>query len=379
MRRIPATPHRTSALIALLALSLAGATGCAHRSDRPAADMTTETYPHSIILLIGDGMGLSHVTASQVAEGYLNLERFRIGGFCTTHADDALVTDSAASGTALATGHKSYCGAISVDTSRRPIKTSFEYAEERGKATGLAVTCAITHATPAVFVSHVDDRGKYFDIAEQIAFGETDVLFGGGWAYFVPKSEPGGARTDGRNLIAELERRMPVVRTPAEFRALGDVAEAAGFFTPEHPGVAATRDPDLAELTAKAIEILSRDEDGFFLMVEGSQIDWAGHENDQEYLLAEMRDFDDAVGVALDFAERDERTLVLVTADHECGGFALTGGSMEKGTVASRFATDSHTATMVPVFAFGPGAEVFGGIRDNTFLGRTFINYVDSP
>jgi len=176
-----------------------------------------------------------------------------------------------------------------------------------------------------------------------------------------------------------LERRMPVVRTPAEFRALGDVAGAAGFFTPEHPGVAATRDPDLAELAAKAIEILSRDEDGFFLMVEGSQIDWAGHENDQAYLLAEMRDFDDAVGVALDFAERDGRTLVLVTADHECGGFALTGGSMEKGAVSSRFATDSHTATMVPVFAFGPGAEAFGGIRDNTFLGRTFIDYVDSP
>jgi alkaline phosphatase len=133
----------------------------------------------------------------------------------------------------------------------------------------------------------------------------------------------------------------------------------------------------LADLTKKAIEILAKEDDGFFLMVEGSQIDWAGHENLQDYLIGETVDFDDAVGVGLDFAEKDGETLVIVTSDHECGGFAVHDGSMgEKKVTKSGFTCDEHTASMVPVFAYGPGSKAFGGIIDNTDIGKLMIRYV---
>jgi alkaline phosphatase len=333
--------------------------------------------PRSVILFIGDGMGVSDVTAGKIAGGSLNLERFKVMGLVTTYSQDALVTDSAAAATALATGYKTYNGAISVSPEKKPLKTLFEYAEEEGKTTGLVVCCAVTHATPAAFVAHVDDRGKYDAIAEQIAESGVDVLFGGGLGYFIPKSAEGGNRGDEKDLMPILEGRMKVVLTPEEFAALDGTAPAAGLFAGNHPPRAGERAPGLADLTEKAIEILSKNERGFCLMVEGSQIDWAGHNNDQNYLIAEMLGFDGAVGVGLDFAERDGRTLVLVTADHETGGFAVHDGSVVERTVTeSGFTTKGHTACMVPLFAYGPGSSAFGGISDNTDVGRMMIEYV---
>jgi len=350
---------RTLALVALLlAVWLTGCRG-------------GESGPRNVVLMIGDGMGITHVTAAKVAFGELHMERMPVAGLCMTHAADALVTDSAASGTALATGKKTYNGAVSVDPeSRAPIETVAEEAEALGMATGLVVTCSVVHATPAVFVAHVDDRGKYIEIAEQIAESGLEVLFGGGSTYFLPDWVPGGSRRDGEDLVDRMRQRMAVALTESEFRELGDVDAAAALLWPEHPPTVADRSVSLAELTRKALEILSRDPDGFFLMVEGAQIDWAGHENMQDWLVNETRDFDDAVGVALDFAEDDGGTLVVVTADHECGGFALVGGSVDEGRVESRFASVHHTAAMVPVLATGPGSERFGGIKDNTEIGE---------
>jgi alkaline phosphatase len=287
------------------------------------------------------------------------------------------VTDSAASGTAYATGHKTRNGAISVAPSGEPLKTVLEYAEERGMATGLVATCSITHATPAVFASHVESRDNYLEIAHQMAASGADVLFGGGWSYFLPASEPGGARRDGLNLLEELRTRMPVALSVEEFRALPEIDAAAALFTPEHPPTADVREPGLAELTERALEILSRDADGFFLMIEGSQIDWAGHENEHDWLMAEMADFDEAVGVVMDFAERDGSTLVVVTSDHETGAYAVLDGSLEKHRVTRpSFGSGDHSAAMVPVFAYGPGSASLGGIADNTELGRTLIELV---
>ncbi|MCK4409934.1 MAG: alkaline phosphatase, partial [Candidatus Eisenbacteria sp.] len=257
--------------------------GCAFTNSDAhsvAAGMATASAtPHNIILLIGDGMGVSHVTAAKIELGTLHMERLTAGGFVTTFASNRLVTDSAASGTAFATGHKSYNGAISVSPDKEPLKTVLEYAEERGLATGLVVTCSITHATPAVFAAHVDNRRKDKEIARQIASSGVDVLFGGGWSFFLPNSEPGGARTDGLNLLDELRERMPVALSAEEFRNLPEANAAAALFYPGHPPTVASREPSLAEMTGRALEILSRDEDGFFVMIEGSQIDWAGHEN----------------------------------------------------------------------------------------------------
>ncbi len=339
---------------------------------RPAGDV-----PANIVFLIGDGMGVGQVTAAMIEYGSLHMERLPVGGLLTTFASNRLVTDSAASGTAFATGHKTYNGAISVSPDKEPLKTVLEYAEEQGMATGLVATCSITHATPAVFAAHVDSRQNEKEIARQMTASGVDVLFGGGWSFFLPNSEPGGARTDGVNLLDELRERMPVALSVEEFRKLPDTDAAAALFYPGHPPSVAYREPSLAEMTDRALEILSRDEDGFFVMIEGSQIDWAGHENDHDWLMDEMADFDEAVGVVMDFAETDGRTLVIVTADHETGAYSVLDGSLERNVVTRPdFGSGDHSAAMVPVLAYGPGSAAFGGMQDNTALGRTLIGYV---
>lgn len=333
--------------------------------------------PDNVILMIGDGMGVSQVTAARIELGPLHMERLPVGGFATTFASNRLVTDSAASGTAMATGHKSYNGAISVSPDKEPLKTVLEYAEERGMATGLVATCSVTHATPAVFAAHVDSRKKDEEIALQMAESGVDVLFGGGSSFFLPDTEPGGARKDGRDLLEELQRRMPVALTVEEFRSIEDTEAACALFYSGHPPTIETREPTLSEMTDRALDILSQDEQGFFVMIEGSQIDWAGHENDQEWLMGEMADFDAAVGVVMDFAERDGNTLVIVTADHETGAYAVLDGSLERQDVTRpHFGSDNHSATMVPVLAYGPGSAALGGIVDNTRIGSLMIEYV---
>jgi len=362
--------RRSIRALVLIALLAAAVVGCAHVPLRQGAP------PTNIILMIGDGMGVSHVTAAKIEGGSLNMERLPVGGFVTTHADGSLVTDSAASGTAFATGEKTYNGAISVSSSHEPLATVLERAEERGMATGLVVTCSVTHATPAVFAAHVGDRSMDSAIAKQMASSGVDVLFGGGRSFFLPK-EQSGARDDREDLLKALRRRMPVALSASEFRKLGEVDAAAALLASEHPPPVGTRDPPLSELTEKALEILSRDEDGFFLMVEGSQIDWAGHENDHEWLVAETLDFDRAVGIVMDFAEEHGRTLVIVTADHETGGYAVLDGSIKRQVVSRvHFGSDNHTAAMVPLLAYGPASESFGGILDNTEVGRALIGLV---
>ena len=373
--------HLTALVVGAMTAGAVLLSGCAfisvNTTTTAVRDRQTPEFPANIILLIGDGMGVGHVTAAKIELETLHMERLTAGGLVTTFASNRLVTDSAASGTAFATGHKSYNGAISVSPDHEPLKTVLEYAEERGMATGLVVTCSITHATPAVFAAHVDSRQKDKEIARQIVSSGVDVLFGGGWSFFLPNTEPGGARTDDLNLLDELRERMPVALSVDEFRGLPDTDAAAALFYPGHPPTVADREPSLAELTDRALEILSRDSDGFFVMIEGSQIDWAGHENDHGWMMDEMADFDEAVGVVMDFAETDGRTLVIVTADHETGAYSVLDGSLERHEVTRPdFGSGDHSAAMVPLLAYGPGSAAFGGMQDNTDLGRTLIRYV---
>ncbi|MFH1974537.1 MAG: alkaline phosphatase [Pseudomonadota bacterium] len=341
------------------------------------ADATEIATPKNIILFIGDGMGVSQITAAKIVKGNLNIDRFKVVGLLTTHSHNDLVTDSAAAGTALATGYKTYNGAISVSQDKKPLKTIVEYAEDRQKATGIVVSCSVTDATPATFVAHVDSRKKYSLIAEHITKSGIDVLLGGGLCYFLPKSTDGSKRDDEKDLIAELEKRMKVIRSEKDFQDLGDVDSVAGFFATKHPARANERKPSLSELTRKAIDILSKNKSGFFLMVEGSQIDLAGHKNNQDDIISEMIDFDDAVGAGLDFAEKNQQTIVIVTADHETGGFAIHNGYIkDKKITESAFTCKNHTAVMVPIFAHGPGSSAFAGIGDNTVVGKTLIQYL---
>ncbi len=335
-------------------------------------------FPKNIIFFIGDGMGLSQITAARIVNGYLNLEKLPVTGLQTTWSNNDLLTDSAASGTALATGYKTNNGVIAQTPEGQPLKTLFEYAKEHNKATGLVVSSSVTHATPAVFVSHTDSRKNQLDIARQIAEGDIDVILGGGLGYFISHSQPGSFRDDERDLLAQLKQKMPVVLTAQQFQKTANVKRLAGLFARKNlPKASDNRQPSLTQMTAKALQILAQNPEGFVLMVEGSQIDWGGHQNNQSYMLSELIDFDSAVGVALEFIRNHSQTLMLVTADHETGGYALNNGSLKNKTITEgKFTTTHHTAVMVPVFAAGAGSQAFSGMMDDTDIGRKLIEYV---
>jgi alkaline phosphatase len=316
----------------------------------------------NIVLLIGDGMGTAQVYAGLTAnKGALFLQNCPYAGFAKTYSADKLITDSAAGGTALSTGKKTNNGAIGVDANKVPQKTILELAEEKGRSTGLVATCDITHATPASFIAHQESRGMAEEIAADFLKTDIDCFIGGGLDRFTK-------RKDGRNLVAELETKGYRILTEGDaLQHQSSDDRIAALLAPGHlPPAALGRGDYLERATGVALELLSKNKEGFFLMIEGSQIDWGGHDNNTSYVTTEMLDFDKAIGRVLQFAAEDKNTLVVITADHETGGFSVNGGSFEEGTVKGGFTTGGHTAVMVPVFAFGPGAEHFSGIMDNT-------------
>lgn len=324
--------------------------------------------PKNVILMIGDGMGTSQVFAGITANGgHLFLDNFKHVGFSRTQSASHYITDSAAGGTALSTGQKTYNGAIGVNTDTVAIKTILEMAEEKGLATGLVSTSAITHATPASFIAHQGARGSYEDIAADFLKTDIDVFIGGGYKHFA-------VRKDGRDLTGELKQKgYQVLRSMDEIAKVKS-GKLAGLTADEHNEIFSKRKMSLPQSSETAINILAQNKKGFFIMIEGSQIDWGGHQNHTGYVVGEMLDFDQTIGKALEFAANDKETLIIVTADHETGGMALTGGDMKKGMVKGGFPTGDHTATMVPVFAYGPGAENFTGIMENTDIAKKIMS-----
>ena len=288
--------------------------------------------PTNVILLIPDGYGPASVT---MARDYL---RWRDGttelaydslhiGSIRTFSSSSRITDSAAGGTALATGKKTYNGAISVDTSEQAVATLLEGAERSGMATGLVATSRITHATPAVFSAHVPDRGQENRIARQQLNQDIEVMLGGGRRHFLPQSAEGSARDGNRNLLSTArDRGYTVVESADELTQVGD-GPLLGLFSNSHMAYElnrkGTNQPSLDTMTEAAINRLSTEEDGYFLMVEGSRIDHAGHGNDAASHLHDILAFNEAVKTALDAAKDDENTLVLVVSDHETGGLTL--------------------------------------------------------
>ncbi len=328
--------------------------------------------PKNIILLIGDGMGVSQVFAGLTAnKGQLFLDNCINIGFSKTQSADNYITDSAAGGTALSAGVKTYNGAIGVDINKEPVKTIIEEAEEKGLATGLVSTSAITHATPASFIAHQESRNMYEEIAADFLQTDIDVFIGGGIDHF-------SKRQDGRNLMLELEQNGYQVSTDLSDIKKVKKGKLAGLTAEVHMGRMAERGEMLPIATETALKILDNNEKGFFLMIEGSQIDWGGHAGSTIYVVEDMLDFDRVIGQTIEFAAKDGETLVIVTADHETGGMALTGGSMNDGIVKAAFPTPGHTAVMVPVFAYGPGAEEFRGIMENTDIHAKMKNLLFS-
>lgn len=327
-------------------------------------------HPKNIILLIGDGMGITQVYATMLAtNAKLNIERCTNSAVVKTKSADNDVTDSAAGGTAIATGTKTNNGYIGVDTNFRPLKSILKYAEDNGLSTGMVATCDITHATPASFIANVENRNQANEIARQFLRTDIDVFIGGGYKTFAE-------RADNQNLVDSLKAdSYSVITHVDELERAPKRGKLAGLLYPGHaPRILQGRGDMLSQSVEVAINILDNNRQGFFLMVEGSQIDWGGHDNDINYVTTELLDFDKAVGLALDFAQKNRETLVIVTADHETGGLTLVANEILRGGLTTQFSTSNHTASPVPLFAFGPGAERFKGIIDNTDIFRIMMS-----
>jgi alkaline phosphatase len=304
---------------------------------------TAKAQSQNLIVLIGDGMGPAQISAARYFQQYtkgvnhLNLDPYYVGQ-ATTYADrgedggqmvSGIVTDSASAGTAFATGHKTYNAGISVSNEdvSKPFASIIEAAENSGKATGLVTTARITHATPAVYASHVRNRDNESAIASQYLESGVDVLLGGGKQFFVTKDEK-GKRTD-KNLLPDFKAKgYTVVENTSALNALTSKnTKVLGLFGSSHIAYVPDRTadiPSLAAMTSKALSILSTDKDGFVMMIEGGRIDHAGHANDLPTLVQEALDFDAAFKTAIEFAKKNGNTSVVVTADHETGGLSLS-------------------------------------------------------
>jgi alkaline phosphatase len=316
--------------------------------------------PKNIILLIGDGMGLSQVSVSfYFNESESNFNRFTNIGLIKTSSSAQLITDSAAGATAFASGIKSYNGAIGVNPKTESVPTIVELISKDNYATGVISTSSVVHATPAAFYAHVIKRRMYEDIAQNLADSEVDFIAGGGSKFF-------NERADGKDLYKSFASRGFDIHTESLPETVSEKKQLIILAENGMPKMIEGRGDFLPRSTNLGIEYLSKNKDGFFLVVEGSQIDWGGHDNNADYLVGEQLDFDTTIGVALDFAKKNGETLVIVTADHETGGLTLAADGNDYNKIAPSFSTGGHSATLIPVFAYGPGASTFNGIYENT-------------
>ena len=328
----------------------------------------------NIIYLIGDGMGLASVSMMQLENHYepTIFDQAENIALQKTYSLDNRVTDSAASGTALATGHKTNNTMLGQLPDGTPVESLTTLAAKQGKATGIVVTTYLQHATPAAFYSHVASRHEYTKISEQLLESDLDIAIGGGMAFFEE-------RYDGSD---KAEKAI----ADSGFR-LYESLEAAAEATDERQLVLIAdkeieeRKGYLAKATTVALNRLSTDPEGFVLMVEGSLIDGMGHGNNAKAQQGEMQDFMEAIEVAVEYARNTPGTLVVVTADHETGGLSIVSGNsdfnLSEQGVEYRWTTYGHSGTMIPIYLYGTGAEQINGIMENAELGAKLKSMIN--
>lgn len=331
----------------------------------------------NVIYMIGDGMGLAQVSMLQIENEFAPTAFDRAQGVAliTTRSANNRVTDSAAAGTALASGYKTNNAMLGQLPDGTPVSSMMTLAQEKGMATGIVVTCYLQHATPAAFYAHVADRGDSESITEDLLQSGVDVLLGGGRKWLIKKGADSLDYFD-----AFRSRGYRVVESLSDAEQIHG-GRLLGVMAAEHLPRVASRGDYLPQATKKALEILTANTEsrqmGFMLMVEGSLIDYGGHENNRDQVLAEIRDFDRAVTEAMDFADRTPGTLVVVCADHETGGFTIPSRNADftrsESGVGYAFSTKGHTGTMVPVYLYGAGADKIVGVMDNTDLARRIM------
>ncbi|MDY5970032.1 MAG: alkaline phosphatase [Bacteroidales bacterium] len=326
----------------------------------------------NVIFVVGDGTGVAQVYASVTQAGEKSaFLRFPVSGFSRTYCLDRYSTDSGAGGTALVCGHKVNYHAVGEAPDGTDYPSFLVLANQQlGKSSGFVVTSSVLDATPASTYAHVPDRKMKEDISLQMARCPHQVMIGGDYGHFLPSR-----RKDDKSPIDTLRARGYEVTFSLDSMLSSKSDRLCLLFgKDEYPPSAKKRNGLLCKGVVKAIEVLDKNPNGFTLLVEGSQIDWACHNNDKNYMMEELADFDKVLNTILDWAEKDGNTLVVVTADHETGGLTLPDGDLERGTVTARYTTLNHTGVMVPVFAYGPGSERFTGIMQNTDIFHKIMN-----
>ena len=352
----------------------------------------------NIILLIADGMSLSQITAYRMMKGSLNerisMDNFPYSGIVLTHSYNAAVTDSASSATAYSTGFKTNNGVLGLDKDLNVLENLTETIDKFGFVSSLISTSEVTHATPAAFASHVDLRWKTDIISSQMIDSKVATILGGGRYFFIPEEE-GGKREDGINLLNEINQSHILLTQKNDLSNISGSLnkQVLGLFADEHLRDEDKKDnhklePSLAEMLEYSVSrsnlLIDQGCAGFFVMAEGSQVDWAGHSNDFDYLIREMGDFNEAVDLALEIAMERKDTLVVVTSDHEVGGLLIEPSNpIDNSLDEVKFSFNTavgggtHTGVPVPVYAYGPGSENFTGTLDNTDIYYAMLAALD--
>ncbi|MFC0185946.1 alkaline phosphatase [Pseudarcicella hirudinis] len=312
----------------------------------------------NVIFLIGDGMGLAQIYSGITANGgKLNWTSFKNIGFSKTNSADSFCTDSAAGATAFSTGEKTNNRYIGMNTRQEAIENISEILGKKQIKTGLVVSEEITGATPACFYAHEPERDWYQLIADDLPKSPVSLTIGAGKEAFKPET------------LAQLAKKGSVLNSLDELKKANPLANNYVFVPkeevrPKHEG----RGSYLSDAFDAAINQLGKSPNGFFLMLEGSKIDWGGHANNLNYVVNEMLDFDRVIGKALEFADKNGETTVIVTADHETGGLSLLEGDFKTGKVEGNFSTNDHSGIPVPVIAYGPNADIFRGFYENNTI-----------
>lgn len=355
--------------------------GCNSSKKEAEPLETAKEEPLNIIFMIGDGMGVPQVSSAYYfGDSLPNFSRFKQIGFHQTSATDYTITDSAAGATAFSTGEKTYKRAIGVSVDSLPQETILERLQGEGYQTGLISLTSITHATPASFYAHVTDRDMHEEIASQLVESNVDFFAGGGKKFF-------NQRTDGKNLFEELVDKNYHLDTLELSETIKGKKNAYVLADDGIPSKIDGRGDYLSEATTMALNYFDQREEPFFMMVEGSYIDWGGHAENAEMMISEVADFDKTLGVVLDYVEAHPNTLLVVTADHETGGVSIgkhyevdksTGKKKEvPEKVTVYFNSNQHSGELIPVFAKGKGAENFQGIYENNEIYHKMINAIN--
>lgn len=344
--------------LSFIALALMGLASCQQKEE-----VKEEPKAMNVIYMIGDGMSLPQVFGTMIATGQdLVFSEFPYTGIVDTRSASNVITDSSASGTALACGKKTKNGMVGMDVDSVAMESVLDIMAQQGKSTGFVVTCGVTHATPAVFYANELKRSNYEAIAMQMAESEyLNVAIGGGMKHFTQ-------RKDSLDLVDRMVNELgwKVYDTLADIDTT--CQRYAVMAAEDHMPKSSDRGDFLARGVKTALATLNDNANGFFLMVEGSQIDFAAHANDSSFLVDEVMDFNNAIQVALDYAKTHENTLLVVTADHETGGLTLIDPKGHYADPAFSFSTHSHTCLPVMVYAYGTGAEQFTGWMQNSDL-----------